>query len=174
MSKAGGKKSTTTGKKESTLASEPPVATSENAMTPDQIAAAAKEKELTAAAGLDIKENDPDVSKLELKLLENGKLNGYILLPSDIARTWRAPRQKEELVRFLQELYKPRSQFEQERVEYNQINILAEYIQFNMIFAKNELLFDQHKTAVVVQLFWDLLEFDPDEAEEKPMNASGS
>ena len=40
-----------------------------------------------------------------------------------------------------------------------------------MIFAKNELMFDQYKTAVIVQLFWDLLEFDPEEPED--VNASG-
>ena len=32
-----------------------------------------------------------------------------------------------------------------------------------MIFAKNELMFDNYKTAVIVQLFWNLLEFNPDE-----------
>ena len=34
---------------------------------------------------------------------------------------------KTELVNFFQDLYKPKSQFEQEKVEYNQINILAEF-----------------------------------------------
>jgi hypothetical protein len=32
-----------------------------------------------------------------------------------------------------------------------------------MIFAKNELMFDNYKTAVIVQLFLDLLDFNPDE-----------
>ena len=81
---------------------------------------------------------------------------------------------KDELVKFLQELYKPKSQFEQERVEYNQINILAEYFQFNMIFAKNELMFDNYKTAVVVQMFWNLLEFDPEEEAQKKEEAAKS
>jgi hypothetical protein len=72
------------------------------------------------------------------------------LLPSDVTKVWRSTRVKDYLVSFLQELYKPKSQFEQEKVEYNQINILAEFIQFNMIFAKNELMFDNYKTAVIV------------------------
>ena len=46
-----------------------------------------------------------------------------------------------------------------------------------MIFAKNELMFDNYKTAVIVQLFWNLLEFNPDEEvakkdnEEEELNA---
>ena len=51
----------------------------------------------------------------------------YILKPSDITRIWKSARMKDELVKFFQELYKPSSQFEEEKVEYNQINILAEY-----------------------------------------------
>lgn len=34
-------------------------------------------------------------------------------------------------------------------------------MQFNLIFAKNELMFDDYKTALVLQLFWNLIEFDP-------------
>jgi hypothetical protein len=34
-------------------------------------------------------------------------------------------------------------------------------MQFNLIFAKNEMMFDDIKTALVLQLFWNLLEFDP-------------
>jgi hypothetical protein len=49
---------------------------------------------------------------------------------------------KDELVKFFQDLYKPKSQFGQEKVEYNQINILSEYQLYNIIFAKNELMFD--------------------------------
>jgi hypothetical protein len=48
-------------------------------------------------------------------------------------------------------------------VEYNQINILSEYQYYNMIFAKNELMFDDLKVAVILDIFWKLLEFDPEE-----------
>jgi len=30
-----------------------------------------------------------------------------------------------------------------------------------MIFAKNEMMFDEFKAAVVLDIFWKLLEFDP-------------
>jgi len=50
-------------------------------------------------------------------------------------------------------------------------------MQFNLIFAKNELMFDDIKTALVLQLFWNLLEFDPlddkkqDKDEDKHKNS---
>jgi len=55
---------------------------------------------------------DPDVSELELKMLENGKIGTYLMLPSDIIKIWRSARMKDEIVKFLQERYKPKSQFE--------------------------------------------------------------
>lgn len=37
---------------------------------------------------------------------------------------------------------------------------------YNTIFAKNELMFDNFKTAVVLDIFWRLLEFDPDSKQD--------
>ena len=48
-----------------------------------------------------LKSEDPDVSELELKLLESGKIGNYILLPSDVTKIWRTTRVKDELVKFL-------------------------------------------------------------------------
>ena len=87
-------------------------------------------------------------------------MSDYILKPSDVTALWSAPRLKQELVAFFQELYKPASKFEEEKVEYNQINILAEYQQYNLIYAKNELLFDDVRAAMFLDMFWKLLEFD--------------
>lgn len=39
---------------------------------------------------------------------------------------------------------------------------------FNIIFAKNELLFDQYKTAMLVTILWKLLEYDPNLKLETP------
>lgn len=100
---------------------------------------------------------------LELKLIGAGKINKFIFKPSDVKRLWASNRVKEEIILFLQDLFKPDSQFEQEKVEYNQINILAEYTFYNMIFARNELMFDEFKIAVVLDIFWKLLEFDPND-----------
>ena len=79
---------------------------------------------------------------------------------------------KEEIIAFLQDLFKPESQFEQEKVEYNQINILAEYTHYNMIFAINELMFDEFKVAIVLDIFWKLLEFNP--LEKQSLSVQGN
>lgn len=33
---------------------------------------------------------------------------------------------------------------------------------YNIIFARNELLFDEVKTAVLLDIFWKLLDFNPE------------
>ena len=122
------------------------------------------------------------MSELETHLLATGKISSFTLLPSDIIKIQRQTRMKEEIVKFLQELYKPRSQFEQERVEYNHINILSEFILYNIIFAKNELQFDEFKIAALCDIFWKLLEFNPEDpaavdeerADERKINDVGS
>jgi len=69
---------------------------------------------------------------------------------------------KEELFNIYQDYFKPKSSLEQEKVEYNELNIFAEYQLYNLVFAKNELQFDDYKAAILVNLFWRLLEFNPD------------
>lgn len=101
-------------------------------------------------------------------------ISDYILKPSDVTRTWKAARMKEELIEFFQELYKPASQYEEEKVEYNQITILAEYQMYNMIYAKNELMFDDFKISVVLDIFWKLLEFNPEDYSTKKSKISAS
>lgn len=70
---------------------------------------------------------------------------------------------KEELIQIFQEHFKPKSSLEQEKVEYNEINIFSEYQLYNLAFVKNQLLFDDHKAALFLQLCWKLLEFNPDQ-----------
>jgi hypothetical protein len=70
---------------------------------------------------------------------------------------------KEDLINIFQQYFKPKSSIEQMKVEYNEINIFAEFQLYNLIFAKNELLFDNYKTAVMLNLFWKLLEFSVDD-----------
>ena len=111
--------------------------------------------------------HNPNASELEIILIKEKLINDFVLKPSDIQRVWKSPRMKDELVKFFQELYKPASQFEQEKVEYNQINILAEYQLYNIIYAKNELLFDDYKVSVVLDIFWKLLEFNPDDPNKR-------
>ena len=47
-------------------------------------------------------------------------------------------------------------------MEYNEINIFAEFQLYNLIFAKNELLVNSYKASMILNLFWKLLEFNPD------------
>ena len=63
----------------------------------------------------------------------------YMLKPSDIRDIWKNSKVKNAMFAFLQDYFKPRSQYEPERVEYNALNILAEYQVYNLEFAKNEL-----------------------------------
>lgn len=69
---------------------------------------------------------------------------------------------KEDLAELFKAYFKPKSSIEQEKVEHNEINIFAEYQLHNLIFGKNELMMDHNKCAVLLNIFWNLLEFDPD------------
>ena len=69
---------------------------------------------------------------------------------------------KEDLIAILQDHFKPKSSIEQEKVEYNEINIFSEYQLHNLIYAKNELLLTSPKCALLLHQFWRLLEFNPD------------
>lgn len=83
---------------------------------------------------------------------------------------------KEELFHVFSEHFKPKSSLEQEKVEYNEINIFSEYQLYNLTFAKNELSLDDHRTSVVLNLCWRLLEFNvdadtPPYVEERPKSS---
>ena len=43
-----------------------------------------------------------------------------------------------------------------------------------MIYAKNELMFDDFKISVVLDIFWKLLEFNPEDYSTKKSKTSGS
>ena len=45
---------------------------------------------------------------------------------------------------------------------------------YNIIFARNELMFDDFKIAVVLDIFWKLLEFNPDDSQAKKSLNQGS
>ena len=59
--------------------------------------------------------------------------------------------------------FRPRNSYEPERVDYNALNFLSEFQCFNMEFCKNELNLNDKQTSIVLDMFWSLLEFDPDE-----------
>jgi len=43
---------------------------------------------------------------------------------------------------------------------------LAEYQLYNIIYAKNELMYDDIRVSMFLDIFWKLLEFDPDASAE--------
>ena len=66
---------------------------------------------------------------------------------------------------YLQWYFRPRTVYEPERVDYNALNILAEYQVYNLEFAKNQLALNDKQSAALLDMFWKLLEFDPDSQE---------
>jgi hypothetical protein len=85
-----------------------------------------------------------------------------MIKPSKVNKLWKMFKVKLGIFNFLQNHFKPRSNYEPERVEYNALNILAEYQTFNIEFCKNELSMNDCQTALVLDIMWQLLEFDPD------------
>ena len=85
-----------------------------------------------------------------------------ILNPSTIASIWSKSKSKQAMLERLQWFFRPRNSYEQERVDYNCLNIFAEFQTYNLQFAKNELYLSDRQCANVLDLFWRLLEFDPD------------
>lgn len=90
------------------------------------------------------------------------RFDTMILKPQHIDKVWDSSHMKEDLIAILQDHFKPKSSIEQEKVEYNEINIFSEYQLHNLIYAKNELLLTSPKCALLLHQFWRLLEFNPD------------
>jgi len=88
-----------------------------------------------------------------------------ILKPSVIATICKTFKTKAAMLNHLQWYFRPRNAYEPDRVDYNALNILAEYQVFNLEFCKQELSLNDKQTASVLDLFWSLLEFDPDQEE---------
>ena len=44
---------------------------------------------------------------------------------------------------------------------------------YNMVFAKNELMFDDIRVSMLLDIFWRLLEFNPDEEPESHIQIQG-
>ena len=58
-----------------------------------------KDNDDPPAEQLDSKLN-ADATPLEIKLIQENLINDYILKPSDVTRTWKATRMKDELIEF--------------------------------------------------------------------------
>lgn len=69
----------------------------------------------------------PNTDVPELELLLAFRFQHFILKPSHVAKAWKSSHMKEDLISIFQEHFKPKSSIEQEKVEYNEINIFSEY-----------------------------------------------
>ncbi len=90
------------------------------------------------------------------------------IIPAEtVALIWSKSRPKQALLEHLTWYFRPKSSLDPERVDYNALNILADFQLYNMEFAKNEICLNDHQTASILDLFWQILEFDPDETPSK-------
>ena len=86
-----------------------------------------------------------------------------MLKPSNLVSIWSIFKVKKGMFEFMQWYFRPKTSFDTERVDYNALNILAEYQTYNFEFLKNELDLNFDQCTNVLEALWALLEFDPDE-----------
>jgi hypothetical protein len=65
--------------------------------------------------------------------------SSYIIKASIVKDVWSKSRPKQALLDYLLWYFRPKSSFDPERVDYNALNILADFQTFNLEFSKNEL-----------------------------------
>ena len=94
---------------------------------------------------------------------DNIAFSEYIIKPSNLKQIWSTFKVKKAMLDYLQWYFRPRNSYDPERVDYNALNILAEYQTYNLEFVKNELDLSDEQSCVVLEMLWNLLEFDPDE-----------
>ena len=91
-----------------------------------------------------------------------------IITAQTVKEVWAKSKPKTALLDFLTHYFRPKSSLDPERVDYNALNILADYQLYNLEFAKNELCLNDQQSAAVLDLFWRLLQFDPDATDAIP------
>jgi len=76
-----------------------------------------------------------------------------ILTEYSILEAWKNPKPKDFFIDFVSRYFKK----ENLSFESIEINIIAEFHLFNLIFAKEELALDDYRTTVLLNIFWQLL-----------------
>jgi hypothetical protein len=77
-----------------------------------------------------------------------------VLKPSHIRHMSKAYKKKQAMLEHLQWYFRPKNSYDPERVDYNALNILAEYQTYNLLFATKELSLSERQTANILDLFW--------------------
>ncbi len=127
------------------------------------------EKPLVASSMSLVEEED---SK-QIDLSDPECFDSYMIKPTNVKEIWSIFKVKKAMQDFMSWYFRPKNSYEPERVDYNALNILAEYQTYNLEFLRNELALTDLQAANVLEALWSLLEFDPDEKSiEREHNAS--
>ena len=129
---------------------------------------ASKNTDAASSAPIEEEKKEEDQVEIEeqveqIEELDHISFNNYMLKPGNIKQIWSGFKVHKAMFDFMQFYFRPRNSYEPERVDYNALNILAEYQTYNLEFLKNELDVTDEQSANVLEAFWSLLEFDPDE-----------
>ena len=70
---------------------------------------------------------------------DHASFSDYMMKPSNLRDIWSIFKVKKSMTDFLTWYFRPKNSYDPERVDYNALNILAEYQTYNMEFLRNEL-----------------------------------
>ena len=93
-------------------------------------------EQLGGASSMDIAD---DVARAGVDFEDNIVYESYMIKPSNLKNIWQTFKVKKAMFEFMQWYFRPKNSYEPERVDYNALNILAEYQTFNLEYLKNEL-----------------------------------
>lgn len=99
---------------------------------------------------------------MQLEIEEDNLFEFAIFKPSNVKTITKQFKKKKAVLDHLQWYFRPKNSYEPERVDYNCLNILAEFQCYNYEFAHDELHLNNKQIANVLDMFWQLLEFNPD------------
>ena len=86
----------------------------------------------------------------QIDLTDPECFNNYMIKPSNVKEIWSIFKVKKAMQDFMQWYFRPKSSYEPERVDYNALNILAEYQTYNLEFLRNELALTDLQAANVL------------------------
>jgi len=78
------------------------------------------------------------MSEIKTATAENNTSN-FIIKANTVKDVWSKSKPKQALFDHLTWYFRPKSSLDPERVDYNALNILADYQLYNLEFSKNEL-----------------------------------
>jgi len=82
----------------------------------------------------------------------------FIIKPEHIQQIWENPKPKEFIIEMLQTYFKSKKLLYM--IEYNELNILAEYQLYNILFSKEKLALKDENTAFLLHILWRILEVE--------------